>query len=151
MGVVQSLSSSEINALLSEARKIRENALILYNSHSVGAAVLTGSGEIFGGCTIQSVISGLGVCAERAAIDHAVVHGHYRFRVLAVVHDHLVFPCGACLQYALQFYQIDEEPILIIAASDAGTIEQRDLLDLLPAGYFATNSAAAALKTYGRK
>ena len=40
---------------------------------SVGAALLTASGEIVGGCNVENASYGAGICAERTAIPKAVV------------------------------------------------------------------------------
>lgn len=141
------VDEKQINLLLAEARRVREYGFVIHSSHKIGAAVLTATYEIFGGCTIESVISGLGICAERAAIDHAVVNGHYQFIALAVVDEEISFPCGACLQYLLQFYQINELPILIVAADKSGNREERFLSDLLPFGYLS-KTCASKLQLY---
>lgn len=73
----------------------------------VGAAVLAGDGKIYGGCNVESWISGLGVCAERCAIQHAVLHGNKKIMEIAVVVDaedkSEIKPCGAYLQYIFGF------------------------------------------------
>ena len=58
--------------LLEEAAKAIKNAHVLWG-FPVGAAVLTEDEEIYGGCHVESGVSGLGVCAERCAIHHAVL------------------------------------------------------------------------------
>ena len=41
--------------LIDTAKKYRENAYAPYSKFKVGAAVLTSSGKIFGGCVEQSI------------------------------------------------------------------------------------------------
>lgn len=76
------ISPTEEHELIEAARRGMENAYTPVTRFSVGAALLTISGKLFEGCNTQSVISGLGVCAERSAIDHAVVFGEYSIGLL---------------------------------------------------------------------
>jgi len=73
----------------------------------VGAAVLAEDGQIYEGCNVESWVSGLGICAERCAINHAVLQGNGKIREIAVVMDagskSEPRPCGACLQYISDF------------------------------------------------
>ncbi len=69
------ISPAEEHELIETARRAMKNAYTPVTRFPVGASVLTASGKLFEGCNTQSVISGLGVCAERSAIDHAVVFG----------------------------------------------------------------------------
>ena len=59
--------------MLEAAMETMKNAYVL-RGYSVGAAVLGEDGEIYEGCNVESAVSGLGTCAERSAIDHAVLH-----------------------------------------------------------------------------
>ena len=93
-----------------------EKAYILWG-FKVGAAVLAEDNQIYEGCNIESRISGLGVCAERCAIDHAVLHGNRRIlKVALVIEDDNVLsamPCGVCRQY---IYDFSDGKALILAA-----------------------------------
>ena len=92
--------------LLETALKAMDKAYVLWGLR-VGAAVLAEDGRIYEGCNIESWISGLGICAERCAINHAVLHGNRKIREVAVVMDakghHEPVPCGVCLQYISDF------------------------------------------------
>lgn len=129
------LSQEKILSLIQTALQSREHAFTPLGESKVGACVLGQNGQIFEGCNVGSVISGLGVCAERAAMDHAVIHGTYTFAALVVVREDGIQPCGACLQYILQFYQINEKEITIIAADTKGNFTIHSLFELLPFGY----------------
>ena len=61
--------------LIEVAKKYRENAHAPYSKFKVGAAVLTDSGKIFGGCNIENASYPAGICAERTAISKAVSEG----------------------------------------------------------------------------
>jgi cytidine deaminase len=126
-------------ALLREAAKTLKNAYVLWG-FGVGAAVLAEDGKIYGGCNVESWVSGLGVCAERCAVHHAVLHGNRKIRELAVVTDAKnkteIKPCGACLQYISDFAESPEIKI-VMAKVDGGkvlfeTVKIKTLRELFP-------------------
>ncbi len=82
------------------ARDARKLAMAPFSNFKVGAALLTGDGEIITGCNIESATYGLTLCAERIAVFKAVSEGFRKFSAIAVVADsHTVTPpCGACRQ-----------------------------------------------------
>nr|WP_288761212.1 cytidine deaminase [uncultured Veillonella sp.] len=116
--------------LLRQARMSREQAYVPYSHFPVGAAVLTESGEIYGGCNIENASFGLTNCAERTAIYKAVADGHTRFKALAVIADtpDVCAPCGACRQVISEF----AIPYIILANMEgrAATYTAEELLPL---------------------
>ncbi|MFA6518036.1 MAG: cytidine deaminase [Candidatus Shapirobacteria bacterium] len=132
------LSEIEIKKMIAVAIEARGNAFAPKSKHKIGACILTTDGEYFGGCNTEGIISSLGVCAEMSAIDHAVVHGKYEFRALAVVDEKITYPCGACRQYLGQFYQVNDEDIPIIVAKENGEYKISSLLKLLPEVFLTT-------------
>lgn len=129
------LTYKEIQQLIAVALETREFAFSHRSNHKIGASVLTAEGKIFGGCNIESVISGLGACAERVAVDHAISHGHYNFRAICTVDTGLTPTCGACLQYLLLFSQLSDTEIYMVNADTHGHYEVIGLNVLLPHGY----------------
>ncbi len=125
--------------LLKEAAKAMGNAYVLWG-FKVGAAVLAEDNKIYGGCNVESWVSGLGVCAERCAIHHAVLHGNVKIKEIAVVADVKnegeIKPCGACLQYIFDFAANPQ--IEILMAKVAGdkvlfeTLKIKTIEELLP-------------------
>jgi len=104
----------------------------------VGAAVLTTEGNIYKGCNVQSVISGLGTCAERCAIDNAIAHGAYNFQAIAVSFPsrNSTRPCGACLQIIHELSEIKDIDTQIICLNKFGdVVEETSIRKLLPKGY----------------
>jgi cytidine deaminase len=134
------LQEAEVRRLIVEASRARQHAFCHRSKHRIGASVLTQEGEVFGGCNVESVISGLGTCAERCAIDHAVVHGHYHFRAICCVDDRLTPCCGACLQYLVLFSQVSGSEIYLVNADTKGHYEIEKLSDALPDGYRTKNN-----------
>lgn len=127
-------SDTEIIQYAVEARK---KAFAIITGTRVGAAVRTKKGNIYPGCNIESIISGLGVCAERCAVDNAVANGEYVFTAIAIATEKRTKPipvCGACLQYLYQFQQIENRDIIIIMVDERGRMRNkpRKLTDMLP-------------------
>ena len=145
------MSKEEIRKLIEEAKKAEKAAFIFKSNHNFGAAVMTTEGEIYGGCNVDGVISSQGMCAEMMAINHAVVHGKYNFRAMAVVDEEdFIWPCGACLQYLAQFYQTTGEEIVVVAAKEDGEYRTKTLSELLPEKYLSS-SFGERLKQFKNK
>ncbi len=64
------------NSAVKEAIKMRKRAVATYSNYTVGAAIVTETGEIIGGCNVESSSYGLTCCAERIAIYNALSAGH---------------------------------------------------------------------------
>ncbi|NQT17431.1 MAG: cytidine deaminase [Planctomycetes bacterium] len=128
---------AELEKLAKSAREGMSNAYCPRTHFPVGAAVLTSTGSIFHGCNVESVISGLGTCAERSAIDHAIAHGEYRFRAIATVSglDVPIHPCGACLQYIAEFAQVGESDITIYMLGASGEWKESTINTMLPQAF----------------
>ena len=86
------------NELIQKAIKMRSKALAPYSNYKVGAAILTESGKIFGGCNIENSSYSLTICAERVALFKAVSEGETKFKALSVSTNNAGMPCGACRQ-----------------------------------------------------
>lgn len=117
------------NELIEIARQYRENAYTPYSHFKVGAAVLTASGKVYGGCNIENSSYGLTNCAERTAIFKAVSEGEREFAALAVIADTdgPCSPCGACRQVIADF-RIPR----IIMANLKGDVKTMTIGELLP-------------------
>ena len=91
--------------LVQEAIKYREHSYSPYSHFAVGAAVLTKSGHVYGGCNIENGSYPVGICAERRAIVKAVSEGERDIVALAVVGDTPgpCSPCGMCRQFIGEF------------------------------------------------
>jgi len=116
------------DSVVKEAMAMRKQAVAPYSNYTVGAAVLTKSGEIIGGCNVESSSYGLTCCAERIAIYNALSAGHKKFTALAVATDNGGKPCGACRQVIwdicgdIKIYTVDGD----------GNILETTSADLLP-------------------
>lgn len=125
--------------LLESALKAMSNAHVLWGLE-VGAAVLADDGQVYMGCNIESWISGLGTCAERCAINHAVLHSNRKIEGIAIVmgaegHNE-PRPCGACLQYIYDFADDPKIKIAMAKVANGGilfeTVKVKTLEEMLP-------------------
>jgi len=123
--------------LIAAALQAKENASVPLSRFRVGAAVLTGNRRIFEGCNTECLIPVLGVCAERNAINHAIIHGEKSFLAVAVVSDlyQPLLPCGTCLQYIQEFARQDDRDILIIAEGRSGDRMVTSVDELFKGGF----------------
>ena len=124
----------DLDALVVLAADARRRAYAPYSGFRMGAAVLTGGGVSVAGTLVENVSLGLAMCAERAALFAAVEAGG-RPVALAVVAPRtdgtVTFPCGACLQVALELGGSDT---VVVAATTDGTVERSTVGELLPRG-----------------
>ncbi|XP_037335229.1 zgc:103586 isoform X2 [Pungitius pungitius] len=105
-----------------------------YSRFPVGAAVLTADGAIITGCNVENASYGLTVCAERTAVQRAVVEGHRRFTAIAVacdIKDRFVGPCGACRQVLMEF----GSDLTVYLTKPDGTYKETSLSELLPLAF----------------
>ena len=131
------ISRQDREVLTKSAKAGMRNAYAPRSGFPVGAAVLTFHGNVYQGCNVESVISGLGTCAERCAIDHAVAHGEYCFRAMLVTSrlENPIRPCGACLQYINEFAQIGKDDIVIFMVGATGKVARSSIWEMLPGGF----------------
>ena len=109
--------TAEQTELVERARLVRERAYAPYSRFRVGAALRTGTGEIFSGCNVENASYGGTICAERNAVLGMVAHAArpsnagvaWRTRIahIAVFTDaeELAMPCGLCRQVIAEFEQ----------------------------------------------
>ncbi|MBY9067267.1 cytidine deaminase [Hyphomonas sp. WL0036] len=93
------------DALKAAALEVRKRAYAPHSKYHVGAALLTASGEIVGGCNVENATYGATCCAERTAVVSAVAAGLTDFRAIAVVTQgpEPGTPCGICRQVLAEF------------------------------------------------
>ena len=122
------------NDLIQKAIEMRSQALAPYSNYKVGAAILTESGKIFGGCNIENSSYSLTICAERVALFKAVSEGETKFKALSVSTNNAGMPCGACRQVIWDI--CGNIPILI--CNDNKLITKTESIRLLPMPFDAT-------------
>ncbi len=122
------------NELIQKAIKMRSLAIAPYSNYKVGAAVLTKSGKIFGGCNIENSSYSLTICAERVALFKAISNGETKFKALSVSTKNAGMPCGACRQVIWDI--CGNIPVLI--CDDNSLISKSESIKLLPMPFDAT-------------
>lgn len=115
--------------LVKAAAAARQKAYAPYSRFAVGAAVLGGSGRIYGGANVENASYGLTMCAERTAIFKAISEGETRLEAMAVTADGPVpaSPCGACRQVMAEF-----GITTVIMGNTRGETRTATLAELLP-------------------
>ena len=126
------MKDKELIALASQAR---EKAYAPYSNYPVGAALLTGSGQVYTGVNVENASYGLSICAERTAAVKAVSAGEREFVAIAVVTDNGGSPCGACRQFLAEF----GPQLRIILADVAGKSRVYTMSELLPDSFGPSN------------
>lgn len=116
--------------LIGIATDAMEKAYAPYSKFKVGAALVTGDGNVYTGCNVENASYGLTECAERVAIFNAVSDGATRVVKIAIVSSSGVttYPCGACRQ-VLNEFALDTK---IILTDEYGAIKTFKLTELLP-------------------
>lgn len=132
-----------IKELIMRAMGMMKMSYIPYSHFSVGAALLTKSGEIYTGCNIENAAYTPSVCAERTAFFKAVSEGHTSFTAIAVTGgmdrkaEDFCTPCGVCRQVMNEF--CDPETFLVISAISPDRYRVYTLKELLPYGFGPDN------------
>ena len=130
--------------LIELACKGREQAYTPYSGFRVGAALLTRSGTVYLGCTIENASYGPTNCAERTAFFKAVSEGEREFEAIAIVGGpgegrtgEMCAPCGVCRQVMMEF--CDPKTFRIILENGGGKVRTFLLEELLPLGFGPDN------------
>jgi len=119
--------------LVEAARKARDNAYAPYSHYSVGAALLTRSGQIFTGANVENAVYPLTTCAERTAVVKAVSEGERDFVAIAVSTSNGGSPCGSCRQTLREF----GKDLIVLIAADGSPYRETTVADLLPDSFSA--------------
>jgi len=127
--------STADDVLVGAAHSARDRSYAPYSDFHMGAAVRCADGTIVPGALVENVSLGLAMCAERAALFATVAQGLAPVELVLVAArtgGQLTFPCGACLQVALEL----AGPELRVTAADLdgarATARLGDLVTRLP-------------------
>lgn len=114
------------------AVKALENAYAPFSNFTVGAALLSRSGEIFTGVNVENSSIGATICAERTAFVKGISEGERDFTTIAVVSGQgAVLPCGICRQFMFEF----GDELRIITGDDQDNLKSYTIKELLPEGF----------------
>ncbi|MEM9545297.1 MAG: cytidine deaminase [Bacteroidota bacterium] len=140
------LSNNEKVVML-RAIEMVKNAYAPYSGFFVGAAAMTSSGKIYGGCNQENASYPLCICGERVALFNAGANEPESPILLLAIVCHNpkkkieapVSPCGACRQVISEFEMRHKQSFPILLKGDADTIFKLDSgSDLLPLGFDST-------------
>jgi len=109
----------------------RLNGFELNSAGMVGAALLTGDGEVFTGINMD-IVCGIGFCAEHAAIAQMLKARKTRISAIVSVRDggQILPPCGRCRELMLEVDLANGDTEVIVADGDV-----RKLSELLPCNW----------------
>ena len=121
-------------SLIDAATSVRENAYAPYSDFKVGAALMSGSGQVYVGCNVENAAYPEGTCAEAGAIAAMVAAGEQVLTEIVVIADSPdpVSPCGGCRQKLFEFAGPNAR---ITMASVAGAKTTMAVADLLPGAF----------------
>lgn len=126
------VTSDKKKELYLAAKEALGRAYAPYSGFSVGAALLSVSGNIYTGTNVESGAFAAGICAERAALATAVTAGDREFAAIAVASSEgEAWPCGICRQ---ALYEFSPEMEVITGSRDEDLFSEK-LSDLLPHGF----------------
>lgn len=116
--------------LLTEARRLTQNAYAPYSHFRVGAAARLDNDKIVTGTNQENASFPLGLCAERVLLAAASsLFPQIPIQTIAVSYDnengeskHPVSPCGICRQNLLEHETKFQQPIRIILGGLQGNI-----------------------------
>lgn len=136
--IPDNLNKNTVEKMLKKADKVKENAYSIKSNTKVGAALLTQKNNIYTGTYVESVIEGLGTCAERNAIGTAISNGEYQYKAIAITstQDKPIMPCGACRQTLAELNQVNtKQDIKVITKGQNQETQVYKLEKLLPDTY----------------
>ena len=117
--------------LIQRSLQARGMAYAPYSNYTVGAAVLTESGQIYDGGNIENAVYPLTICAERVAIFKAVSEGETSFKAIAVATKNGGTPCGSCRQVMAEFGM----GLILIVDETGKQVAEFALSELLPEAF----------------
>ncbi len=133
------LTENETEKLITAALQAREAAYAPYSHYTVGAALLTKSGEMYCGGNIENASYGATNCAERTAFFKAVSQGERKFKAIAIAGGmegqepvDYAYPCGICRQVMQEFGEADFRILIVKGKAD---YREYTLEQLLPCGF----------------
>lgn len=121
--------------LVDVARANTGRAYAPYSKFRTAASVVTDAGDVVTGVLVENVSLGLAMCAERVAMFAVVAAGARPIRLALAAPDtagSLTWPCGACLQVALELGGRD----MVVAVGDDGDgpVATSTVGELIPKG-----------------
>lgn len=142
---IEELESDE-QLVINKAIQMLDAVYAPYSGFYVGAACMTLSENIYGGCNQENASYPLCICGERVALANA---GSYEprtgIKILAVVTHNPknpvntpASPCGACRQVLAEYVQRHKQDFVVLLKGDTDLIYKiESVSDLLPLAFDA--------------
>lgn len=116
--------------LLTQARKVTEQAYAPYSNFHVGAVALLNNGELVNGTNQENASYPVGICAERVLLGSvATLHPKVPIKTIAISYnskevksDHPISPCGMCRQALLEYETRTNSPIRLLLSGQEGKV-----------------------------
>ena len=134
------MSDAKQTELIALAKEAMSKAYVPYSHFTVGAAILTASGEQYSGCNVENASYPEGTCAEAGAIAAMVRDGQTQIHEIYVMGkgEELVTPCGGCRQRIREFSSADT---MIHICGPEGIRKSLSMNELLPFSFGPENLA----------
>lgn len=118
-----------LEKLIEEAIKNKENSYSPYSNFRVSALVITKNGEIYKGVNIENASYPVAICAERSALSAAISNGNREIDTIIITGDSQdTSPCGICRQFMSEFLDKDSKIIIANSKDDYKVYSMEDLL-----------------------
>lgn len=114
------------NGLIERAQEVFSSRKIARNAWagSVAAALLTEKGKVYTGVCID-VCSGMGFCAEHAAIAAMITAGESRImKIVAIGKEGVIPPCGRCREFMNQIHDDNGNTEILVATDKVVTLKE---------------------------
>jgi cytidine deaminase len=142
---VKSVTWEALSPLYQQALTLAREALAYaynpYSHFSVGACLITQTGEFITGTNFENA-SYTSICAERSALVRANVMGHRTFQAIAILAKgqinttEVCAPCGTCRQALYEAAQLSGGNLeLILSTTACDKIVLTDIRTLLPMAF----------------
>ena len=126
------ITTQQRNELINRALEARRFAYAPYSGYTVGAALLSISGEIYLGVNIENAAYPTSMCAERTAVFKAVSNGELAFSAIAIATENGGSPCGACRQVLSEF---GLETLVLVVDNQGEVTLETTVGNLLPEAF----------------
>ncbi len=136
---VRELTPQEQELMLKAALEASLPAYVPYGGRGQGAAILTATGKVYTGCTVENADLSMSMSALKAAVARAVREGEFEFRAAVIVDQNgkVIAPGGEETQVLYEFGR----GILAIVDSGKGKYETRMMSEMLPSPVVRQTSA----------
>ncbi len=129
---VLDLTAKDLAALKDAADKASKSAYAPYSNQGAGAAVISKTGRIYSGCTVENALLSLSVSALRNAVGAAVLAGDTEIRGALLVDAKTGQALTASAEDIQYLYEFNRGALLVQSQNPDNTWNMRTAGELLP-------------------